>query len=387
MALVAPALTLRLAVADRRTTALHRRSSVNLMENHWTSWQRCRPAARLPRIAAVRIADDRGGLIRAPELLFRASELGLESFGANIANPALLAALRMAAERAARLDPGGDRRRRDGSLQAPARVRLELAEGGSVEAALAVAADGRNSMARAGRRHRASAPGPIRRRRRRPSFGHSRPHGDTVNELHRARRPADHRAAAGATLGPGLGGGAGEAQRLAGLADAAFAAALEERLQGVLGAIGDVGAAGRASRSAGQSAERMAAPASPWWARPPTSSRRSARRASTWGCAMLRAGRLRGRGPGAQGGTSAGRTCLPPTSGRARADVLAAPSSIDLLNRSLLADLLPVEMLRGLAAHLARRLCPAAPPSMQEGMGLAGPLPQPDAVDECDCSA
>src|SRR5688500_1156998 len=40
-------------------------------------------------IAALRIADDRGTLIRAPEMLFRAAEIGLESFGVNVPNPAL----------------------------------------------------------------------------------------------------------------------------------------------------------------------------------------------------------------------------------------------------------------------------------------------------------
>jgi 2-octaprenyl-6-methoxyphenol hydroxylase len=49
--------------------------------------------------------------------------------------------------------------------------------------------------------------------------------------------------------------------------------------------------------------------------------------------------------------------------------------SIDLLNRSLLADLLPVDMARGLAAHLAMAFPPVRRFLMREGMGLAGPLP------------
>ena len=50
----------------------------------------------------VRIVDDRGGLLRAPEVLFKAEELGLASFGANIANSALNAALFAAASTARR---------------------------------------------------------------------------------------------------------------------------------------------------------------------------------------------------------------------------------------------------------------------------------------------
>jgi 2-octaprenyl-6-methoxyphenol hydroxylase len=61
---------------------------------------------------------------------------------------------------------------------------------------------------------------------------------------------------------------------------------------------------------------------------------------------------------------------------RARApDVLARSLSIDLLNRSLLTDLLPVEALRGLAVHAIASFAPLRRALMQEGAGLAGPLP------------
>jgi 2-octaprenyl-6-methoxyphenol hydroxylase len=56
-------------------------------------------------------------------------------------------------------------------------------------------------------------------------------------------------------------------------------------------------------------------------------------------------------------------------------DVLGRSVSIDLVNRSLLADMLPVDMARGLAAHLAAGFAPLRRFLMQEGMGLAGPLP------------
>ncbi|HET9348486.1 MAG TPA: FAD-dependent monooxygenase, partial [Arthrobacter sp.] len=134
--------------ADQRTSALMR-PSIQLLKNVGVWEMGSDPQGLTPSapIAAVRIADDRRGLIRAPELLFRASELGLESFGANIANPILLAGLRTAAERAARLvgvETAGVTSLAPGAQS----VRLELAEGGAVEAALAVAADGRNSIAR-----------------------------------------------------------------------------------------------------------------------------------------------------------------------------------------------------------------------------------------------
>jgi 2-octaprenyl-6-methoxyphenol hydroxylase len=62
--------------------------------------------------------------------------------------------------------------------------------------------------------------------------------------------------------------------------------------------------------------------------------------------------------------------------GRARAaDVSIRTLSIDLLNRSLLTDLLPMEVLRGLGAHALASFGPLRRLVMQAGMGLAGPLP------------
>ena len=128
-----------------RTTALLS-SSVKLLENLGV-WHLCRHAAA--PLTAIRIVDDRGGLLRAPEVLFQAAELGLADFGANIPNAALVAALTAAADAAPRL--------RHLPTSAVVRVtpgdtsvRLDLAEGGSVDAALVVAADGRGSLVRAG---------------------------------------------------------------------------------------------------------------------------------------------------------------------------------------------------------------------------------------------
>src|SRR5262245_17775594 len=72
-ALVGPAA----ATADRRTTALIG-PSVRAMERLVSDPLGLTPI--LTPIAALRIADDRGGLVRAPEVLFRAAEIGLPSF-------------------------------------------------------------------------------------------------------------------------------------------------------------------------------------------------------------------------------------------------------------------------------------------------------------------
>jgi hypothetical protein len=96
VALVAPVYDAARAARDTRTTALLS-SSVTLLEN-LEVWKLCRHVAA--PLASIRIIDDRGDLLRAPEVLFRASELSLADFGANIANPALIAALNAAAQAA-----------------------------------------------------------------------------------------------------------------------------------------------------------------------------------------------------------------------------------------------------------------------------------------------
>jgi len=370
----------RLAPADQRTTALMA-PSVNLMKNLGVlgSDPSCRRHAagmgltpHLTPIAAVRIADDRGGLMRAPEVLFRASELGLDSFGANIANPVLLAALRSAAERAPRL-AWVETASVKGIAPGASCVRLELAEGGFVEAALAVAADGRNSIGPAAAGIKVDA-WSYPQAAIVTSFGHSRPHDGIVNELHRHAGPLTTVPLPGRRSGLVWAEEPGTADRLAGLPDTAFAAELEERLQGVLGAVADV--APRAlHRLGGLRAERMAAArialvgeaahvVAPIGAQGLNLGLRDA--AALADCvAEARAGRQDIGSPGALAAYERARA----------ADVLGRSVSIDLLNRSLLTDLLPVDMLRGLAAHLVVNFAPLRRLLMREGMGLAGHLP------------
>jgi 2-octaprenyl-6-methoxyphenol hydroxylase len=343
--------------------------SIRLLAN-LGAWEAC--AASAAPIAAIRIADDRGGLIRAPEILFRASELGLDSFGANIANPVLLGALRCAAERAPRIawvPTAGV----TGLATGAAAVHLALAEGGRVEAALAMAADGRGSRA-------PEAVGIVVDAWDYPqaaiacSFGHSRPHAATVNELHRHAGPLTTVPLPGRRSGLVWVEEPAEARRLAKLDDAAFAAALEERLQGVLGTVSDVEPravhtlAARRARKMGRARVALVGEAAhvvaPIGAQGLNLGLRDA--AALADC--VAAARARGDDVGGDAVLAAYDQARGP-------DVLARSLAIDLINRSLLTDLLPADMLRGLAAHAVARLAPLRHLLMQEGMGLAGHLP------------
>ena len=79
----------RAPYADNRTTALLG-GSVDLLER-LEVWPRCADQAAALRV--MRLVDDTGRLIRAPEVRFACDEIGLDAFGYNIENRALIEAL------------------------------------------------------------------------------------------------------------------------------------------------------------------------------------------------------------------------------------------------------------------------------------------------------
>src|SRR5947209_19774668 len=79
----------RAPYADNRTTALLG-GSVDLLQA-LDVWRRC--ADKAAPLQAMRLVDDTGRLIRAPEVRFSADEIGLDEFGYNIENRLLIDAL------------------------------------------------------------------------------------------------------------------------------------------------------------------------------------------------------------------------------------------------------------------------------------------------------
>jgi 2-octaprenyl-6-methoxyphenol hydroxylase len=85
----------------------------------------------------------------------------------------------------------------------------------------------------------------------------------------------------------------------------------------------------------------------------------------------------------ARGEDVGGRTTLEAYHAARAADVLARTVSIDLLNRSLLVDVLPAQALRGLGLHLLANVGPLRRRIMQVGLAAVGRLPrlmQPGAL-------
>ncbi len=133
----------------------------------------------------LRIVDGTSRLIRAPEVAFAASEIGLDTFGYNIPNAVLTAALEAAiAERSIRRVHALVE---TVSLTADS-VTLHLSTGGTVSTRLAVAADGRRSKLRD------SAGIAVNAWRYAQSalvcnFRHTLPHRDTSTEFHTEAGP------------------------------------------------------------------------------------------------------------------------------------------------------------------------------------------------------
>jgi 2-octaprenyl-6-methoxyphenol hydroxylase len=172
----------RTPYADNRTTALLG-DSVDFLRELGV-WSRCENAATA--LQAMRLVDDTDRLIRAPEVRFSSQEIGLDQFGYNIQNRALLSALE---DRAAelsnltRFDDEAD------AITPEATVAVVRTAGGkSLSALLVVGADGRQSLSR-------KAADIAVKRRDLPqaaltfNIGHSRPHRNISTEFHTPQGP------------------------------------------------------------------------------------------------------------------------------------------------------------------------------------------------------
>ncbi|WP_457941389.1 UbiH/UbiF family hydroxylase [Mesorhizobium sp. 10J20-29] len=215
---------------DGRTTALMR-PALSLLD-------RIGVLAALEEKAAplkvMRIVDATARLVRSPVVTFRASEIDEDYFGLNIPNSALNAALASAVAS----QPAIDRRPElvDGWTLGPDGVTASFKGGSSVEAALAVAADGRMSKAR-------EAAGITVSARSYPqsalvlNFAHTRDHAFTSTEFHTETGPftqvplPGNRSSLVWVLKPET------AAELADLDDQTLSRRVEDRMQSMLGRV------------------------------------------------------------------------------------------------------------------------------------------------------
>lgn len=353
---------------DRRTTALLG-DSLNLLENLGV-WGAAKADAT--PLEGIRLVDDCGGLFRAPEITFHASELGLPAFGANIANGPLVEALLNAAAEA----PGLKRIASpvSGLTSGSDAITVHLADGARCKARLLVAADGRNSLIRKacgiqveGRTYPQSALA--------VSFRHAKPHQGVSTELHRRRGPLTSVPLQGLASSLVWVEDPDEAQRLAGLADDAFCAILEEALQGLLGRIHSPGPRGVFPLSVltaeVMGRDRVALVGEAAHVMPPIGAQGlnlGFRDAAA--LAEIVADQL------AKGGDPGSAETLQAYHRARFHDVVSRQVSIDLLNRSLLSEFLPPHALRGAGLHLLANVKPLRELVMRSGLGPRGTPPR-----------
>lgn len=354
---------------DTRTAALFA-GSIELLRNVG-AWDVIAPHSA--PILAIRIIDDTGSLLRAPEVLFTAAEVGRDTFGWNVPNNALVAGLLAAAARAGSRVSLHETAGIAEVMAGQNAVTLVSKEGATLKAAIVAGADGRNSICRA-------AAGIATRTWRYEqaaivaSFPHSRPHRSISTEFHRPSGPLT------TVPLPGLASSLvwverpDEAQRLAALDDAAFRSALEARLQGLLGTIGDVGPraifplSGLTAEAFG--ANRIALVGEAGHVIPPIGAqglnlglRDAAQLADCVATALCE-----GRDPG-------GAPTLEAYSARRRPDVTSRIATVDVLNRSLISGLLPVHLARGLGIVALHAFGPLRRLAIREGLQPSGAMP------------
>ncbi|MER9892708.1 UbiH/UbiF family hydroxylase [Mesorhizobium sp. M0119] len=311
-------------------------------------------------LKVMRIVDATNRLIRSPTVTFRASEINEEQFGLNLPNSVLNRTLaeavahsgiewRKSMVEAWRLDAD--------------HAHAVLADGSEVEASLAVAADGRHSPARGAAGIRTSV-------RSYPqaalvlNFGHRSDHAFTSTEFHTETGPftqvplPGNRSSLVWVLEPDI------ARDLAALDDAELSTRVEQRMQSMLG---------RVSVEPGRQVYPLSA-VSPW--------RFAQRRVALVGEAAHVFPPI-----GAQGLNlgirdiddliaTASRNRSDPGAAQAlaaydfkrRPDILARSSAVNLLNMSLLSDMLPAQLVRSAGLGALEGFAPLRAFFMREGL-------------------
>lgn len=353
---------------DNRTTALFA-SSVAALEAIG-AWETCRAAAAPLR--ALRIVDDTGRLWRAPEVCFEAAEIGLDAFGWNIDNKSLVAALE------ARAQALPDLRRIGENAVAveidEQRVTIALAGGGAATARLAVGADGRRSLCREAAKI-ATQGWSYPQTALTFNVKHTRPHNDISTEFHTNEGPftlvplPGLRSSVVCVVSPA------EAARLTALDANARNAEMERRSHCILGRIEvepGQGAFPLAVETARRfAANRVALVGEAAHVIPPIGAQGlnlGLRDAAT--IAELAAQAWR------NGEDVGGPATLAAYDRRRRIDVTSRTAAVDLLNRSLLSRLLPVQGARSFGLFLLDRIGPLRRALMREGVDPVAARPR-----------
>ena len=350
----------RAPYADNRTTALLG-SSVDFLEAIEV-WPRCRDQAAALR--TMRLVDDTGRLIRAPEVKFSCEEIGLEAFGYNIENRTLVAALEQRAAELINLRRFDDEA--DTVTPEDSAVAVHTSGGTSLSARLVVGADGRHSLCRE------AAGIEVSQRELKQSaltfnISHSRPHHNVSTEFHTPEGPCVFVPLPGDRSSVVWVASPKQAERLMAFSDEELSEAAERQSHSILG---------RVTVQAGRNLFPLAIERPRQFARkrivlvgeaahviPPIGAQglNMGLRDAADVADIVREVLGANHDPGAP-------AALLRYDFKRRADVMSRTFAIDLANRSLLSDLLPMQSLRAAGMHLLGSIGPLRRLAMREGL-------------------
>lgn len=354
------------AQADHRTTALLS-GSVTALDT-LGAWQGCaREAAPLKKL---RIIDDTRRLVRAPEVLFAAAEIGCEAFGYNIENCHLIAALQARAAALALRSIATPAL----AIESDASAVIVTHPDGIARVQLAIGADGARSVCR-------TAAGIVTQRHTYPqaaltlNLGHERAHDETSTEFHTEEGPftlvplSGRRSSLVCVVTPAHCG------ELAAMDDTALSAEVERRAHFLFGSM---------SVEPGRGVFPLAVETADAFARnrialvgeaahvvPPIGAQGlnlGIRDAATI-AEIVADAHQRGEDVGSPG-------VIARYDQERRADIVTRTLAVDVLNRSLLAEFLPAHGARGLSLYLVDRIGPLRRALMREGIAPAASQPK-----------
>jgi 2-octaprenyl-6-methoxyphenol hydroxylase len=350
----------RAPYADNRTTALLG-GSVDFLQA-LEVWPRCRDKAA--ELQVMRLVDDTGRLIRAPEVRFSCDEIGLDVFGYNVENRVLLAALE---QRAAELS-GLTRFDDEAAAINPQDevVAIHTGHGKAVSARLVVGADGRQSLCREAARIE------VKRRELHQAaltfnIGHSRPHRNVSTEFHTPQGPCVFVPLPGDRSSVVWVAAPKEAERLIALSDSELSEAAEKQSHSILGRIAVE--PGRhlfplAIEQPRQVAQRrIALVGEAAHVLPPIGAQglNMGLRDAADIADVVRGATASNEDPGTP-------QVLKRYASARRADVASRTFVIDIANRSLLSAFLPMQSLRAAGLHLIGSFGPLRRIAMREGL-------------------
>ncbi|MGM4892115.1 UbiH/UbiF family hydroxylase [Tardiphaga sp. 839_C3_N1_4] len=350
----------RVPYGDNRTTALLG-GSVAFLEN-LDVWHRC--ADKAAALTTMRLVDDTGRLIRAPEVKFVCGEIGLETFGYNIENRELMIALEARAAELTnliRIDDEADTVTPD-EMQVQVRTR----QGQVLVARLIVGADGRQSLCRE------AAGISVKRRALEQTavtfnIAHSRPHKNMSTEFHTPAGPCVFVPLPGNRSSIVWVNKPRDAERLMALSDEALSDAAEKQSHSILGRVQVEPGRHTFPLAIEQPAQlaknRIVLVGEAAHVVPPIG-------AQGLNLGLRDAGDIADvvRDAGMNGADIGAAPVLARFEKIRRSDISSRTFAIDMANRSLLSDLLPMQVIRAAGMHAMGSIGPLRRLAMREGL-------------------